>query len=144
MPQALNMTVEEIIRKHQIEMEDCKPVFECRIVALDIVDQKAGVPEEFGMTITHESAKTPTLVDVLKRLAQLALQYQSTKMKRAPGQSRGARDDFASFRHWCLRYGHDPNSPKARSAYLTIRRQAEKLRYVLGDEAYQQLLEAVK
>lgn len=138
------MTIEEIIRDRQIEMESCKSVFECRIIALDIADEQAGIPEEFGMTVTHESTKRPTLIEVLKRLAQLAIQYQSTKLKRQPGQSRGAKDDFASYRHWCMRYGHDPNSPKSRSQYLTIRRQSEKLRYVLGDEAYEKLLEAVQ
>lgn len=138
------MTIEEIIKEHRIEMESCRPVYECRITALDVAD-RSGIPEEFGMTLVHEGKREPTLAEVLTQLALLAMQHESTKLPRSEDDNkRGAKKDVRSFKHWCLRYGHDPLSPAAKAQYLKIRRTAEQLKYVVGDEAYYKLLEAVK
>lgn len=135
------MTVDEIIREYKPWMElssEVPEVYYCRILC---VDQKTD--EEFEMTVRHLGSK-PTLANVLTLLGRMAWEHEKSKMRREPGQSRGARADLASFRRWCFLYGHDENSPAVHERYIAMRKRSQQLKYVLGEEAYKKLLEAVK
>lgn len=135
------MTVEDIIREYEPKMELTEivaEVYDCRITCRDRETR-----EELGMTVRH-LGKEPGLAQLLTLLAIAALEHENSKLQREPGQSRGARSDAASFERWCFLYGHDEKSPEIHNSYVAMRKRSEQLRYVLGDEAYQQLLEAVK
>ena len=45
-----------------------------------------------------------------------------------------------SFEDWCDEYGYDTDSRKAHRTYRICDRQAEKLKALLGDSAYETLL----
>jgi hypothetical protein len=77
-----------------------------------------------GPAIDHE----PTLIDVLDCLAS-----------DAAGVENGV-----SFEDWCADYGYDTDSRKAERIYKACEREAEKLRNLLGDNLYQELLWNVK
>lgn len=103
-------------------------LFRCRITC-----------EDRGMDFYHSSATEPTLVDAVTRLASAARQHIKTKMQTGLSANR----DEASFRHWCALYGYNPESQEDHRRYLTIRRRAEQLKYVIGIPTYRKLLEIV-
>lgn len=128
------MTLAEFIAAHTLGFtcERVSPrLWRCRITC--------GVTKEAerGMSFFHLSSTEPTLADALSRLAKVSHQHVATKLPTGLAASR----DKASFQHWCVLYDHDPESRKDRAHYLTIRRRAEQLRYVLGTAAFKQLLE---
>lgn len=49
-------------------------------------------------------------------------------------------ENAGSFEEWCSEYGYDTDSRKAERTYRTIEKQAAKLKALLGDAAYEQLL----
>lgn len=78
------------------------------------------VPFSQGSAYTKE----PTAADVLDCLASDAAGFENAQ----------------SFEDWCAEYGYDTDSRKAFRTYSTIRRQANKLRAMLGDANYETLL----
>jgi hypothetical protein len=122
------MTVAEFIATHDLGFT-CERVgpklYRCRITC-----------EDRGMGFYHNSPTVPTLAEVLTRLAVAAREHVNTKLPTGLSANR----DEASFRHWCMLYGHDPLSDAVRMRYLVIRRKAEQLKYVIGIPAYHELL----
>lgn len=49
-------------------------------------------------------------------------------------------ENARSFEEWASEYGYDTDSRKAEKIFKTCERQAEKLKQLLGDAAYEQLL----
>lgn len=68
--------------------------------------------------------REPGTADVLDCLASDAASVEN------------ARD----FEDWCAEYGYDTDSRKAHRTYTVCKRQAERLRKFLGEDAYQALL----
>lgn len=125
------MTIDDFIAEHGLGFT-CKRVspelFRCRITC-----------GERGMNFFHHSVAEPTLPEALTRLAKAAHNHVKTKL---PNESRATVSrDLASFRHWCVLYGYDFESQQDHQRYITIRRRAEQLKYVIGIPAYRQLLE---
>ena len=134
------MTIAEIIRTYGIKMhyKTVGPgMYSCRITTRDPQSR-----DVFGMSFMFESNGPPKLDAALAWLLDLANQHEGSKVKRKAGK-RGARLDLRSFQRWCFMEDKDPYSETDHTAYLLIRKLSEQLRYVLGDEAYKQLLEAV-
>lgn len=73
----------------------------------------------FSMGYGHYG-ELPKLVDVLDCLASDASSY----------------DNAQSFEDWADELGMDTDSRKALRTFKTVQRQSEKLRTLLGDEAY--------
>jgi hypothetical protein len=53
-------------------------------------------------------------------------------------------ENASSFEDWCGEYGYDTDSRKAEKTYRICARQVEKLRAMLGREAYEELLYGVE
>jgi hypothetical protein len=68
--------------------------------------------------------RTPELADVLDCIASDASSYENAQ----------------SFEDWASEFGYDTDSRKAEKMYRAIKRQAEQLKRMLGEEAYQELL----
>jgi hypothetical protein len=49
-------------------------------------------------------------------------------------------ENAGSFEDWCSDYGYDTDSRKAEKTYNIIKRQAEKLRDLLNEARYEELL----
>lgn len=85
------------------------------------------------MTITfsqgygHHGAE-PQLADVLDCLASDASGVENAR----------------SFEEWCSEYGFDADSRKAMSTYKACEREVARLKALLGDELYRQLLYGVE
>lgn len=75
----------------------------------------------FSMGYGHKGV-APTLANVLSCLADDASSTQG------------------SFEDWCSELGFDADSRKAERTYKAVERNAEKLRTLLGDSAYETLL----
>lgn len=70
----------------------------------------------------------PTAADVLDSLKTDAGTYENTR----------------GFEDWCGEFGYDTDSRKAERIYRSIADDAHRLRVLLGDEAYRELLEDVE
>lgn len=103
-------------------------IYRCRITC-----------EDRGMDLLHISSTEPTLAEAITRLGKAARQHVKTKIR--TDEKLSASRDEASFRHWCALYGYDHRSHGDHKRYLTIRRKAEQLKYVVGIPAYKKLLE---
>lgn len=77
----------------------------------------------FKMGLGHKGAP-PALADVLDCLAADAYSVEN------------ARD----YEEWAGEYGFDPDSRKGYAVYETCRKQSERLKRFLGDDAYETLL----
>lgn len=73
----------------------------------------------FSMGYGHNGAE-PDLPTVLDCLASDANGY----------------DNAGSFDDWASEYGYDPDSRKAERTYKAVKQSADKLRKLLGDDAY--------
>lgn len=73
-----------------------------------------------GRGINHP----PTSQDVLSCLASDAAGYENAR----------------SFEEWASEYGYDTDSRKAEKIFRSVKRQAEQLKRLLGDDSYQELL----
>ena len=51
-------------------------------------------------------------------------------------------DNSRDFEDWCSEYGYDTDSRKAEKTYRAIGEQAKKLRHLLGEDGYRELLDA--
>lgn len=69
-------------------------------------------------------SREPTAEDVLDCLASDAAGVENAR----------------SFEDWCGEYGYDTDSRKAERIYNVVRRQADALRRLLGDDLYNTLL----
>jgi hypothetical protein len=98
-------------------MEDSAFHYKCRIA-----QGKRGFTLYFsqGSGIAHD----PTASDVLSCLADDAASYENA----------------GSFEEWASEFGLDTDSRKAEKMYRAVKRQAEQLRRVLGDDTYKYLL----
>jgi hypothetical protein len=76
----------------------------------------------FSMGSAHTSE--PQLADVLDCLASDAAGVENAQ----------------SFENWCAEYGYDTDSRKAEKTFKICERQAENLKRLLGDDAFDQLL----
>jgi hypothetical protein len=77
----------------------------------------------FSKGIGHHGAE-PTAEELLDCLASDASSVENTN----------------GFEDWAVDLGYDTDSRKAHRTYKTIERQASKLKALLGDDAYDQLL----
>jgi hypothetical protein len=75
-------------------------------------------------TIMASDTGPPELADVLDAVAA-----QAAVVEEAP-----------SYEGWALQMGFDPDSRRGERVYRNERRQAKRLRALLGDEAYRRLL----
>lgn len=73
-----------------------------------------------GLALTRE----PSVEDVLDCLASDSAGFENND----------------SFEDWCGEYGYDTDSRRAERTYKAIERQSEKLRKLLGEDLYQELL----
>jgi hypothetical protein len=85
--------------------------------------QKRSMTVIFSKGVGHNGAP-PTADEVLDCLASDAASV----------------DNASSFEDWASDFGYDTDSRKALRTYKTCERQAAKLKALLGDEAYEQLL----
>ena len=123
------MTVADLITAYGLGLtceRRTENLFRCRLTC-----------EDRGMTFHHLSPSEPSLAEVLTRLAAGAKQHVRSKLD----TDLSANRDMASFKHWCVLYGFNPASVDDRQLYLILRRRSEQLKYVIGIEAYKQLLE---
>jgi hypothetical protein len=123
------MTISDLIAMHNLGFTCVRmspELHRCRITC-----------EDQGMGFVHKNSTTPTLVEALTRVAKAAQQHTKTKLHTGFSANR----DEESFEHWCLLYGYDPESEEDHARYLTIRRKAEQLKYVIGIPAYKRLLQ---
>jgi hypothetical protein len=77
----------------------------------------------FSMGMGH-NGRRPSPADVLDCLASDASGIENAQ----------------SFEDWCGEYGYDTDSRKAHKTYKVCERQAAKLKALLGEDAYKQLL----
>ena len=127
------ITLDQFIAKQQLVM-DVRSVrrnphmqgqmprnFECTI---NFVGR--GYHEPLVVYFSQGSAhkKPPTLADVLDCLASDA----------------SGVDNAQSFEDWASEYGYDTDSRKAERTYRICEEQAQKLKALLGQDAYNQLL----
>jgi len=88
---------------------------------LKLGDARMGVYFSMGSAMKGP----PKLADVLDCLASDASGYENSN---------------GDFESWCSEYGYDTDSRKAHKTYRIVQRQAEKLRNLLGADAYDKLL----
>lgn len=100
--------------------------FRCQI-------RKLGFRPSFGLYFSQGSAHTqpPTIEDVLDCLVSDASGYENAAVNTTPQ---------TAFNEWAIEYGYDIDSRAAEKIFKTIERQANQLKRVLGNEAYQELL----
>lgn len=84
----------------------------------------------FSMGGGH-GGRAPEVADVLECMASDSA---------AAGIATSSGDAPSDFADWCSEYGYDTDSRKAHRTYIICKRQAERLRKFLGEEAYEQLL----
>lgn len=127
------VTLEQFITEQQLEMS-VLPVrrnphmdvqmprnFDCTITMVG-----RGNHEPMTVYFSQGSAhkKNPTLAEVLDCLASEA----------------SGVDNARSFEDWASEYGYDLDSRKAERAYQICKKQAQELKALLGQDAYNQLL----
>jgi hypothetical protein len=124
------ITLEQFIAKHGIQFEQhtvyTRPDnlmdgdmwhFRCRIKC----GRRAfGLYFSQGRGIVNE----PRATDVLDCIASDAAGYENAQ----------------TFEDWASEYGYDTDSRKAERIYRSVKRQAEQLKRVIGEEAYEELL----
>lgn len=93
------------------------------IIKMSDGDRPAKMTTYFSMGKGHHG-KAPELADVLDCLGMDAASVENAR-------------DFAD---WCSEYGYDTDSRKAHRTYTICKRQAERLRKLLGINAYNDLL----
>lgn len=93
------------------------------VVKMSDGDRPVKMTTYFSMGSGH-NGKAPELGDVLDCLASDAASVENAR-------------DFAD---WCSEYGYDTDSRKAHRTYTVCKRQAERLRKLLGVTAYDDLL----
>lgn len=126
-------TLEQFIKKYDVWLES-KRVYE-RMDGL--MSDSAGMrhfrcrlwvsrERSFGLYFSQGSAhkQDPTTADVLDCLASDAAGYENAQ----------------TFEEWASEYSYDPDSRKAELIFKTVKRQAEQLRRMLGQAAYDALL----
>ena len=118
--QQLVMDVRSVRRNPHMQ-EQMPRNFECTI---DFVGR--GYHEPLTVYFSQGSAhkKPPTLAEVLDCLASDA----------------SGVDNAQSFEDWASEYGYDTDSRKAERTYRICEEQAQKLKALLGQDAYNQLL----
>lgn len=125
------MTIEEFAKRHGVTMAPPTPTTRPAIFdmppgsrhyrcTLHCGRRRMSVPFSMGPALAAE----PQLRDVLDCLASDA----------------AGVEDIDSFEAWAADYGIDPDSRTGERTYQTVRRQASRLRALLGDEAFDQLL----
>ena len=119
--QQLVMNVCPIKRNPHMQGEQMPRNFECTI---DF--EGRGYHEPLTVYFSQGSAhkKPPTLADVLDCLASDA----------------SGVDNAQSFEDWASEYGYDADSRKAEKTYNICVQQAQELKALLGQDAYDQLL----
>lgn len=128
-----DITLDQFIAEHQLEMsiravkrnpnmqEQMPRNFECCITQVG-----RGNSTEMVVYFSQGSAhkKPPTLAEVLDCLASDA----------------SGVDNARSFEDWASEYGYDLDSRKAERTYQICKKQAQDLKALLGQDAYNQLL----
>ena len=119
--QQLVMSVRSVKRNPHMQGEQMPRNFECTIEFED-----RGYHEPLTVYFSQGSAhkKPPTLADVLDCLASDA----------------SGVDNAQSFEAWASEYGYDTDSRKAEATYRACEKQAQELKALLGQDAYNQLL----
>lgn len=119
--QQLVMSVRSVKRNPHMQGEQMPRNFECTIEF-----EGRGYHEPLTVYFSQGSAhkKPPTLADVLDCLASDA----------------SGVDNAQSFEEWASEYGYDTDSRKAEKTYNICRQQAQELKALLGQDAYDQLL----
>ena len=95
----------------------------------------------FGLYFSQGMGHTenPKLIEVLDCLASDASGYENAQAATSSYQNRGGVSG-SSFVNWAEEYGYDTDSRAAEKIFKTVKRQANQLKRVLGEEAYQELL----
>jgi hypothetical protein len=119
--QQLVMSVRSVKRNPHMQGEQMPRNFECTIEF-----EGRGYHEPLTVYFSQGSAhkKPPTLADVLDCLASDA----------------SGVDNARSFEDWASEYGYDTDSRKAERTYQICKKQAQELKALLGQDAYNQLL----
>lgn len=119
--QQLVMSVRPVKRNPHMQGEQMPRNFECTIEF-----EGRGYHEPLTVYFSQGSAhkKPPTLADVLDCLASDA----------------SGVDNARSFEDWASEYGYDTDSRKAERTYHICEKQAQDLKALLGQDAYNQLL----
>ena len=119
--QQLVMSVRPIKRNPHMQGEQMPRNFECTIEF-----EGRGYHEPLTVYFSQGSAHTkpPTLAGVLDCLASDA----------------SGVDNAQSFEDWASEYGYDTDSRKAEKIYNICVQQAQELKALLGQDAYDQLL----
>jgi hypothetical protein len=119
--QQLVMSVRSVKRNPHMQGEQMPRNFECTIEF-----EGRGYHEPLTVYFSQGSAhkKPPTLADVLDCLASDA----------------SGVDNAQSFEDWASEYGYGTDSRKAERTYRICEEQAQKLKALLGQDAYNQLL----
>ena len=118
--QQLIMSVRPVRRNPHMQ-EQLPRNFECTIAF-----EGRGYHEPLTVYFSQGSAhkKPPTLAEVLDCLASDA----------------SGVDNAQSFEDWANEYGYDTDSRKAEATYRACEKQAQELKALLGQDAYNQLL----
>ena len=119
--QQLVMSVRPVKRNPHMQGEQMPRNFECTIEF-----EGRGYHEPLTVYFSQGSAhkKPPTLAEVLDCLASDA----------------SGVDNAQSFEDWASEYGYDTDSRKAEKTYNICVQQAQELKALLGQDAYNQLL----
>ena len=119
--QQLEMSVLPVTRNPHMCGEQLPRNFECTITMVG-----RGYHEPMTVYFSQGSAhkKSPTLAEVLDCLASDA----------------SGVDNARSFEDWASEYGYDTDSRKAERTYHICEKQAQDLKALLGQDAYNQLL----
>jgi hypothetical protein len=137
----VNMNYSDFIKKHNLSMK-CSKAYDNPNMDDDkwkksashysIVIEKRehcyqNLPEDamtlfYSMGSAHK--KQPTLEQVLECLAM----------------DSSTINNCQSFEQWASDLGYDEDSKKAEKTYSTVKEQSEKLKKLLGEDAYQELL----
>lgn len=155
-------TLKQFVEKHGIKFE-CRQVdsrkdgvmsdsprhFRCRIskanagytVSTETEHRALGTMRSFGLYFSQGMGHTdnPTLIEVLDCLAVDASGYENAVSATSSYQNRGGVSG-SSFVNWAEEYGYSEDSRAAEKIFKTVKRQANQLKRVLGEEAYQELL----
>lgn len=119
--QQLEMSVLPVTRNPHMCGEQLPRNFECTITMVG-----RGYHEPMTVYFSQGSAhkKSPTLAEVLDCLASDA----------------SGVDNARSFEDWASEYGYDTDSRKTERTYQICKKQAQELKALLGQDAYNQLL----
>lgn len=133
------MTIQEFIEENNLHMY--------RSTAYDNPDMVDG---KWKKTASHYSIKIERRNGYGVAEGTMALFYsQGSAIKRLPTLSdvldclasdSSGFDNAHSFEEWAGDYGYDTDSRTAEKTYKQIEKQAGQLRSLLGDEAYEQLI----